>query len=310
MPAIHRISAMAIILIAALLPLAAWQQRASAQTSGRMLVATSTTVFVDMIQRVGGDRVEAFSIVPAGTDVHTFQPAPQDIQRASRAKVAVWNGLGLDQRAEEAVAGLNVPGLTTLTLSDRLEPIVSSEDEDAHAEEGDEHAGANPHLWLDLTLAMRYVEQIRDGLAAADPQNAAIYQANADRYLAELAELDTWSRGEVATIPPARRKLVTFHDAFPYLARHLGLDLVGVVLKSPGREPSAREVAELVTEIKALQVPTVYAEPQFNARILELAARDAGVGVRTLYSDALDDQVTSYTDLMRYNVNSLVEGLR
>lgn len=310
MPAIHRISAMAIILIAALLPLAAWQQRASAQTSGRMLVATSTTVFVDMIQRVGGDRVEAFSIVPAGTDVHTFQPAPQDIQRASRAKVAVWNGLGLDQRAEEAVTGLNVPGLTTLTLSDRLEPIVSSEDEDAHAEEGDEHAGANPHLWLDLTLAMRYVEQIRDGLAAADPQNAAIYQANADRYLAELAELDAWSRGEVATIPPARRKLVTFHDAFPYLARHLGLDLVGVVLKSPGREPSAREVAELVTEIKALQVPTVYAEPQFNARILELAARDAGVQVKTLYSDALDDRVTSYADLMRYNVNSLVEGLR
>ena len=264
----------------------------------RLPVVTSTTVFVDVIQQVGGDRVEAFSIVPVGSDPHTFQPTPRDVQRASRTRIAVWNGLGLDKAAEEAVAELGVPDLVTVTLSAGIEPIAD-----------DEHEG-NPHLWLDPTLARRYVEQIRDALIEADPANAATYTANADRYLGELAVLDAFAFEQLATIPPERRKLVTFHDAFPYLARHYGLEVVAVVLKSPGREPSAGEVAELVTQITEQQIPTVYKEPQLNALILERAARDAGVQVRTLYSDALDDQVRSYLDLMRHNVTSLVEGLR
>ena len=165
-------------------------------------------------------------------------------------------------------------------------------------------------MWLDPTLGMRYVQQIRDALVQADPANASTYEQNAAQYLAELADLDAWAVGQVATIPAERRKLVTFHDAFPYLARRYGLELVGVVLKSPGREPSAREVAEVVAQIQDQRIPTVYTEPQFNARILELAARDARVQVRTLYSDTLDDQVPSYLDLLRYDVTSLVEGLR
>ena len=277
---------------------------ANAQPAPRIQVVTSTTVFADMVQRVGGDRVETFSLVPSGTDPHSFQPTPRDIGRAANARVAVWNGLGLDELAEEAVETLGAPDLVTVTLSEGVEPLAATGDED------DGHGEGNPHLWLDPTLAMRYVQQIRDGLSAADPANAAVYEQNASIYLAEIAEVDAWALGEVATIPVERRKLVTFHDAFPYLARHFGLELVGVVLKSPGREPSAQEVAELVNEISYHGIPTVYAEPQFNARILELAARDAGVRVRTLYSDALDDRVTNYLDLMRYNVTSLVEGLR
>ena len=298
-PRIPLIRAMPLALLVAALALVPFALReTAAQPTARLPVVTSTTVFVDMIQQVGGDRVEAFSIVPAGSDPHTFQPTPRDVQRASRARVAVWNGLGLDEAAEEAVAELGVPDLVTVTLSAGIEPIAD-----------DEHAG-NPHLWLDPTLAERYVQRIRDGLIEADPANAATYTANADRYLGEIAELDAFAFEQIATIPPERRKLVTFHDAFPYLARHYGLEVVAVVLKSPGREPSAGEVAELVTQITAQQIPTVYKEPQLNARVLELAARDAGVQVRSLYSDALDDQVRSYVDLMRYNVTSLVEGLR
>ena len=298
-PRIPLLRAMPLALLVAALALVPFALReTAAQPTARLPVVTSTTVFVDMIQQVGGDRVEAFSIVPVGSDPHTFQPTPRDVQRASRTRIAVWNGLGLDKAAEEAVAELGVPDLVTVTLSAGIEPIAD-----------DEHEG-NPHLWLDPTLARRYVEQIRDALIEADPANAATYTANADRYLGELAVLDAFAFEQLATIPPERRKLVTFHDAFPYLARHYGLEVVAVVLKSPGREPSAGELAELVTQIREQQIPTVYKEPQLNALNLERAARDAGVQVRTLYSDALDDQVRSYLDLMRHNVTSLVEGLR
>ena len=300
------LAALPVLLLAALVPLIL--AGASAQPTRRVPVVTSTSVFTDMIERVGGDHVEVFGLVPAGADVHTFQPTPQDMQRASRARVAIWNGLGLDEMAERTVASLDqADDLITIHLADGIEPILDAAHDDEEGEEG--HAG-NPHLWLVPTYAMVYVQQIRDSLAEADPDNSAAYHANAAQYLGEIAELGAWALQEVSTIPVERRKLVTFHDAFPYLARHLGLELVGVVLKSPGREPSAQEVAELVSQIQAHQIPAVYAEPQLNARILELAARDAHVQVRLLYSDTLDGNVKSYLELMRYNVASLVEGLR
>ena len=284
-------------------------------------VVTGMAIVQDLVQRVGGDRVDVFSVVPAGADPHTYQPTPRDIQALQGARLAVWNGLGLDETAADLVAEQNLPDLTTVVLSEGITPLAggahdhgAEEHEAAGHEEGDEHghghAGANPHLWLDPAYAVRYVERIRDALVEVDPANAETYRANAATYVGEINALDAWAKGEIATIPAERRKLVTFHDAFPYFAGHYGLELVGVVLKSPGREPSAQEVAQLVTEIRQHQIPTVYAEPQFNARILELAAKDAGVQVKRLYSDAFDDQVKTYLDLMRYNVNSVVEGLR
>jgi len=279
-------------------------------------VVTGMAIVRDLVERVGGERVEAFSIVPPGADPHTYQPTPRDIQALQGARLAVWNGLGLDETAADLVAEQGLPDLTVVVLADGITPLADDEHEhdDAGHSEADEHghghAGGNPHLWLDPGYAVRYVERIRDGLAEVDPANADAYRANAAAYVGEIQALDTWAKGEIATIPAERRKLVTFHDAFPYFANHYGLDLVGVVLKSPGREPSAQEVAMLVTEMQSHQIPAVFAEPQFNARILELAARDAGVQVKRLYSDAFDDQVKSYLDLMRFNVTSVVEGLR
>lgn len=288
----------------------------AAQSGTRLRVVTGTAILLDLTRRVGGEHVDASSVVPPGADPHTYQPTPRDIQSLQGAQLAIWNGLGLDETAADLVAEQGLSGLRVVTVSDGIVPIGAAEhdDDEAGREEEDEHGhahtGGNPHLWLDPTLAIHYVTMIRDGLIESDPANASVYQQNAAAYIAEIEALDAWAQGEIATIPVERRKLVTFHDAFPYLARHYGLELVGVVLKSPGREPSAQEVAALVTEMRQHQIPTVFAEPQFNARILELAARDAGVQVKRLYSDALDDQVTSYLDLMRFNVTSLVEGLR
>src|SRR5688572_13854839 len=233
-------------------------------------VVTGMAITQDLVKRVGGERVEAFSIVPPGADPHTYQPTPRDIQALQGARLAVWNGLGLDETAADLVAEQRLPDLTVVVLSEGITPVAG--DEHAHeVEEGEEHsdvhAAGNPHLWLDPAYAVRYVERIRDALVEVDPANAESYRANAAAYVGEINALDTWAKGEIATIPAERRKLVTFHDAFPYFADHYGLELVGVVLKSPGREPSAQEVAALVTEMRQHQIPTVYAEPQFNARI-------------------------------------------
>lgn len=284
-------------------------------------VVTGMAVVQDLVRQVGGDHVEVVSVVPPGADPHTYQPSPRDLQALQGARLVFWNGLGLDERSEELVAEQGLPDLTVVVLSAGL---IAVED-DGHEGHGDAeqhghggeadthghvHAGANPHLWLDPGYAISYVQTIRDALIEVDPANAEAYHANADAFIAEIQALDTWAQGEIATIPVERRKLVTFHDAFPYFAEHYGLELIGVVLKSPGREPSAQEVAALITEIQQHQIPAVFAEPQFNARILELASRDAGFQVKRLYSDALDSEVRTYLELMRYNVTSVVEGLR
>src|SRR5205823_1522685 len=155
--------------------------------------------------------------------------------------------------------------------------------------------------WLDPTLAAVYVGQMRDALARVDPAGAEIYRANAERYLAQLAELDRWFAEQVGTIPPAQRKLVTYHDGYAYLARRYGLEQVGFVLRNPGREPTAADLAALVGKLRSSGVRTVYAEPQLNASVLEATAREAGVQVGVLYSDALDDRVSDYVSLMRFD---------
>lgn len=281
-------------------------------------VITGMAVVRDLIEQVGRDRVEVISVVPPGADPHTYQPTPRDIQAMQGARLAVWNGLGLDEAASDLVAEQSLPDLTTVVLSAGVTPLAGDdhdveEEGEARAaghEDDHEHAQGNPHLWLDPAYAVKYVAAIRDALIEVDPASAGLYRANATAYTGEINALDAWAQTEIAKIPAERRKLVTFHDAFPYFAQYYGLELVGVVLKSPGREPSAQEIAALVTEIKSHDIPVVFAEPQFNARILELAARDAGVQVKRLYSDAFDTQVKTYLDLMRFNVTSVVEGLQ
>jgi zinc/manganese transport system substrate-binding protein/manganese/iron transport system substrate-binding protein len=319
----RRLPILVLALVVAVAVVAAGSRSISAQPgaqAGKIRVVTGMAIVQDLVKNVGGDRVEAFSVVPPGADPHTYQPTPRDVQALQGVRLAVWNGLGLDEIAADLVAEQGLPDLTTVVLSDGIQPMQddfhgSDEDEDEHDAAGEHehehaHAADNPHLWLDPAYATRYVETIRDALIEVDPAGAETYRANASSYVGQIAELDAWAKGQIATIPAERRKLVTFHDAFPYFASHYGLELVGVVLKSPGREPSAQEVAALVTEMRQHQIPTVYAEPQFNARILELAASDAGVQVKRLYSDAFDDQVKTYLDLMRFDVTSIVEGLR
>ena len=189
-------------------------------------------------------------------------------------------------------------------------------DEDDH-EKAEAPAGAelatadgDPHMWLTVPNAMVYVRNIADGLAAADPDNAAAYRERSEAYLAELQALDEEVRAAVAQIPQERRVLIVYHDSFQYFAVEYGLELAAAVLPaSPSQQASAAAVAEIIEIVAGRDVGAVFREPQFAADALEAIAEEAGVGVSLLYSGAFTDEVNTYVDLMRFNAQSLVEGL-
>jgi ABC-type Zn uptake system ZnuABC Zn-binding protein ZnuA len=261
-------------------------------------VVTSTEVFADLIRPVAGERAQVIALAPAGADPHTYEPVPAQVVDIIEADLVLLNGLGLEETLVDVIENNVGGGVPIIEMSAGL-PVLDA----------GERGTGNPHFWLNVHHAMHYVEVARDALIEVDPEGEDEYRANAQEYLTELEELDREVEQAVASIPREHRKLVTFHDAFPYLAERYGLDVVGVVVRSPGREASAGEVADLARKISAEKVPAVFKEPQLSARVLELAAEDAGVEVCTLYSGAFQDEVDTYPKLMRHNADELVRCL-
>ncbi|MBI2001952.1 MAG: zinc ABC transporter substrate-binding protein [candidate division NC10 bacterium] len=291
-------------LLALAIPIAACESRPPhGQPVGpqKLTVVTTLSVLADLIGQVGGNKVQVKPLVPPGGEVHTYQPTPNDIKAVAQAGIVFYNGAHLEEWIDDTIRSGGKQDLPIVILSHGL-PIIS--------EAGNE---PNPHLWLDVANAKAYVEKIRDNLGKVDGVNVAHYADRAKTYLAQLDELDTWIQAEVEKIPKARRKLVTFHDAFPYFARRYGFSLHGVVVASPGKEPTARDLTLLARRIKREEVPAVFAEAQFNPKAMEVLARDVGVKVITnLYNDSLSSgpEANSYIALMKHNVTQIVKALR
>jgi ABC-type Zn uptake system ZnuABC Zn-binding protein ZnuA len=270
----------------------------------------STTVLADLVSQVGGDRVEVTALLPPGADPHTFEPRPSDLRTISESDVGVVNGLGLEP-ASLRVMESNLPATAPFVevadeVAERGFPLLG-EDEPSDSS----HSGANPHLWLSIEATRLYIEVIRDALIQSDPDGDMAYRENADSYLAELSALQLYVAHQVNSVLPENRKLVTTHDAFPYLAREIGFEVVGVVAVSPGQEPGASTIADLTNVIRSTGVLAVFTEPQLGSEsdVLERVAEDTGVDVCVLYSGTLDDKVKSYLDLMRFNADQLARCL-
>jgi manganese/iron transport system substrate-binding protein len=289
------------------------------EEGGKVRVSATISVLADMVERVGGDRAEVHTIVEPGADVHTFQPSPSDAREISRSRVVFENGMGLEGWLEDLIQSAGGEDATVVELSEGIEAGVEeahheehAREEHAHEEEhGHEHEDGNPHLWLDVENARRYVEKIRDALVEADRDGAEEYRANATEYLEELEELDGYIREKAGSIPEEDKKLVTFHDAFPHFAEAYGFEMIGVVIQNPEDEPSSREVARVVREIEEADVPAVFTEPQFSRGLAETVAREADVEVYELYSDSLTDEpgAGSYEEMMRTNIDRIAEAL-
>ncbi len=274
---------------------------ASPSSGSAVKVVTTTTVFEDIVSNVGGDRVSVESIIPPGVGPEDYEPKPDDARLLDGADLIVSNGVGLDDFLGKLIESSTGGQAPRLVLGDGI-PTIVVDGED------------NPHFWLDPTLVRdHYLPAIVAKLSEIDPSGAAGYRANADRYGATLTSLDAELATMVATIPEANRKLVTFHDAFPYFARHYGFEVIGVILANPGQEPSAGQLAALVDTVKAAGVRAVFSESQFSPALAETLAREAGITtvVTTLYNDALGPApADTYVGMMRWNMAQIAEALR
>lgn len=267
-------------------------------------VVTTTTVFADIVRNVGGDLVDVTSLVPKGGDVHTFEPKPADIQTVSRARLLVMNGLGLDDWLEKTVTNASADGTPLLKLGVDLPGVELLPGEDP--------ATQNPHLWMDVAYGELYVDRVAASLKSIDPAHAAQYDAQAAAYRVRLDALDASVRSRIATIPEANRKLVTFHDAFPYYARAYGITIVGVAVQAPGQDPSAGYTAQLIKAIRDSGVKAIFSEAQFPARLVDQLGSETGSTVVTnLYDDSLGDPpISSYEAVIGWDTDQLVAALR
>jgi ABC-type Zn uptake system ZnuABC Zn-binding protein ZnuA len=273
-------------------------------TPGRIVnVVTTTTVFADMIRQVGGANVSVTSLVPKGGDVHTFEPRPADVQTVAGAKLIVMNGLGLDDWLEKTVTNAAAPGTPLIKLAMDLPGVVLLP--------GEEPGTQNPHLFMDVAYAKVYVDRIAAALKQVDPADAAGFDAQSAAYMTRLDALDASIRTRIATIPAANRKIVTFHDAFPYFAREYGIAIVGVAVEAPGQDPSAAYTAQLIDAIKAAGVKAIFSESQFPTKLVDQLAAETGTKVvANLYDDSIGDPpVDSYEGVIGWDVDQLVMAL-
>jgi ABC-type Zn uptake system ZnuABC Zn-binding protein ZnuA len=267
---------------------------------GRLRVVATTTVLADIVNAIGGEHITIDSIVPAGAGPEDYEPRPEDARKLAEADLIISNGVGLDDFLADIVDAAGNATAERLVLGEGI-PTITLDGE------------ANPHFWLDPSLVERYyLPAIRSALTALRPDAAADITARTDAYAEQIRDLDTASRAKFEALPAERRKLVTFHDAFPYFAEHYGFELVGVILENPGQEPSAADLAALVRTVKAAGVRAVFSEAQFDPKLARTLADEAGITrvVTTLYNDTLGPApADTYLGLMTWDVDEIVKAL-
>lgn len=275
----------------------------SPRADERVKVVASFTILADFVRKVGGDRVDVVSLVGPDADAHVYTPSPADAKTIAAAKLVAVNGLGFEGWLPRLVKS-----------SGGAAPIVVTTDGIVPLKEAPGgHHDVDPHAWQSVPNAKIYVENIRRALAATDAASAENYRANAARYVAELDALDRDVRAMVARIPEARRKVISTHGAFGYFAAAYGVAFVAPQGVSTDSEPSARDLARIIAQIRKEKIPAVFLENISDPRLIRRVAAETGAKIGgTLYSDSLTDekgQAPTYIDMVRHNIKTLQDAL-
>ena len=265
----------------------------------RLNVVASFSILGDFVRAIGGDRVDVTTLVGADSDVHVYTPAPSDAKRIADAKLVVVNGLGLEGWLPRLVQSSGSKA-TVVTASAGVTPLKLG-------------SAADPHAWQSVPNAKIYVTDIANALAAAAPEDADFFRARAKAYLEKLEILDREVREAVATIPPEQRKVISTHDAFGYFAAEYGVQFIAPLGVSTETEPSARDIAGIIGQIKAQKIPAVFLENISDDRLIRRIAAETGSKVGgTLISDGLTGEkglAPTYIDKVRHNIKALTSAL-
>lgn len=281
------------------------------QGDDRLRVVTTVSPITNIVQNIGGDRIVVTGVVPEGANSHTFAPAPSDAGAMAEADIVFVNGLHLEEPTRELAEANLREGVEVVELGDRtITPQEYIFDFSFPQENGD----PNPHLWTDPLYAKRYAEIVAEELGDLDPDNAAFYRANLEEFSARIDELDAAIRLATESVPPENRKLLTYHDSFPYFAREYGWTVIGAIQPSDFAEPTAQEVAGLIDQIREQQVPAIFGSEVFASPVLEQIAAETGAEyIDDLRDDDLPgdngDPQHSYLGLMVFDLRTFMTAL-
>ena len=285
----------------------------AAEVQGRALrIVTTVAPITSLVAQItGGSGAQVVGLVPEGTNSHTFEPPPSAAAVLESADVVFMNGLVLEEPTRD-LAAANVGATTTLC---ELGTAILPESEWLYDFSFPKEGGKpNPHLWTNPPMAKSYAQIVRDLLSEADPANAATYAANFDTLASKIDALDEAMVAATATVPSERRLLLTYHDAYAYFAKHYGWTVVGAIQPSSFDEPSPKEIAELIGQVREKQVPAVFGSEVFPSAVLEQIGKETGARYIDVLRDddlpgAPGDPEHSWQGLMRFNFVTMVEAL-
>ncbi|MCG7658026.1 metal ABC transporter solute-binding protein, Zn/Mn family [Wielerella bovis] len=279
-------------------------------------VVSSFSILGDVTKQIGGDRVSITNLVGADADAHAYQLTSADVKKIAGAKLVLLNGLGLEQAdVLRAVRQSRVPYAEAAAGITPLKNEEGGHHHHHHGEDGHhhDHGEFDPHVWHDPVLMQKYAANVTAALIKADPAGASYYQARFKTYSAELVKLDAYARQQFNAIPRDKRKVLTGHHAFNYLAKRYGVTFLAPQGVSTEAQPSAKTVAAIIRQIKQQGVKAVFAENIKDGRMVQRIAQETGVKMGgTLYSDALSKgaPAKTYTDLFRYNVRVMSSAMK
>ena len=263
-------------------------------------VLCTTSIVGDVVRQIAGEDIDVLVLLGPDTDPHSFQLRPQDLVALQRADLVFINGLDLE-------AGLS-------NILESIDDHVVSLSADLPGLLAGDHDVYDPHVWFDPTLVSAWVDVIGDQLSQLVPLLEPEFQTRSAKYQNDLATLDMWIQFRLEEIPADRRLLITDHHVYGYFARRYGFEQVGTIFPglSTMSEPSARELAELVSTIESLNIPAIFVGTAVNPSLAQQVASDTGTLIVFMYTGALSDQngpAGTYIDFMRYTANAIREGL-
>ncbi len=297
------------VLVLGFLLLAACSGETAANENGRLQIVATTGQIADAARRVAGDAADVTGLLGPGIDPHLYVPTEGNVTTFSEADVIFYNGLHLEAQMARIMEQM-AKSKVVVALGDELPA--------AQLLTWDANTPYDPHFWNDPTLFKTAVENIRGTLIAADPANAAVYQENAAKYMAEIDAADTYAQEQIARIPADKRVMITAHDAFGYFAQRYGLEERGLQGISTESEAGTRDVQALADFIVARQIPAIFIEssvPPGTIEAVQAAVRAKGFEVvigGELFSDALGEEgheAATYTGMLRHNARTLAEAL-
>ena len=277
----------------------------------KLRVVTTVSPITSIVENIGGDRIQLEGVVPEGVNSHIFEPQPSLARLMSDADLIIANGLFLEEPTLQLAEANKREDTPILRLGDQA---ISREQWQFDFSFPESQGHPNPHLWPDPKLGLKYAELTQAQLAAMDPDNADYYRENLDKFRARIDVMDAAIRASVVTIPPENRRLVTYHDSWAYFALTYGMEVIGAIQPSDFAEPSTREVAALIDQVRELEIPAIFGSEEFSSKTLEIIADEGNtVFIDQLADDDLPgapgDPEHSYLGLMRSNMQIMIPAL-